>query len=242
MGRLTFDAAAAQKDRRLRGGRPSAVVEAVLLQKLRLRDPEGFGACGRARREQRPIGGDRRVVPGRVPVERGLLHDRPGLQVDDRQVALEVVPAERREVLAVRADRARHEPGTHLSCATRAVAVEDALPQRRDPLVRRQQDAVGVGLADLLVAERVEPTGEGGCDAHHGDARCKRSDDHDPTASTPTRPQRHELPHAYSSPRRVVIDARLPGGGAVTGAPVGTLSPAPGRRVLLTCVHFVRVR
>ena len=105
--------------------------------------------------------------------------DRLRLEVDDREVAGKLVPAERRDVGAVRAERAGHQP---------LLLVEDAGAQRRDPLVGRQQDAVGVGQADLLGSERIETkaTERGGrCGADHHHARGDRCGDcHAPAAAT----------------------------------------------------------
>ena len=120
------------------------------------------------------------------------------------------------EVLAVRADRARHEPRR---------VVEDAGPERRDPLVRGQQNAVGVGLPDLLAAERVEPADGGG-------RRHPRRATHDASAAAiATRPRRRlrvrndtRFLTVFLPTYGYDLAARRPGGGAVTGAPASTLS------------------
>ena len=146
-GRCLAGAAPAQEGRRaFLGGCPGVVVEAELQQELRLWNPQGRDAACGVWGEQRPVGGDGRVIAV-VCVERGLLHHRPGLQVEDRQEALEVVPAQGRQIPAVWADRARHEPGALLGGTT----VDDSGPQRRDPLVRGEEDAVGIRLRNLLV-------------------------------------------------------------------------------------------
>ncbi len=139
----------------------------------RLRDPHRFSV----RRVERPVGPDLfawfagRGVEG-VGIAAFFLHDLPRLQVEDREVAREVVPGQRRHVLPVRAERARDDP---------PVRVLDPVADRRDPLIRRQQQGAVVGLADFLAAERVDAAEVSGGHAHNGHEGHQGSD----SAQTP---------------------------------------------------------
>ena len=220
-GRREAGAAPTQEDRRaFWGGCSGVVVEAELQEKLRLWNPQGRAAGSGVWGEQRPVGRDCRVVAV-VCVERGLLHHRPGLQVEDREESLEVVPAQGRQIPSVRADRARHEP---------LGAVEEARPCRRDPLVGREQDAVGGVLRNLLSAERVEPADGRRSDTHDGYARCQCRSDRNSTPPAPTHPLRHELSHGVFLPTTVWAAARIR---AVALRPERPRHPtAPGARVV----------
>ena len=116
-------------------------------------------------------------------VERVCLARAVG-EIDERQCGGVVVPRERGQRVAVRADRAGEDPG---------VVQEQPRSERRDPLVGRQQHAVGVLLRPARSPNGLNARHGRGGGADRGQA-CKRGDQQYPAGAPRTRPP----PHAAS--------------------------------------------